>query len=88
MRVSFDCGTVIQMAASIEQELIHALEDELRTWGMIADSNDVEKYVYIINANFIDPCPMFYDCMITVKCIYKKYHVRVVFNRGVKLRSK
>ena len=57
MRVSFDCGIVIQMVASIEQELIRALEDELRTRGMIADSNDVEKYVYIINANFIDPCP-------------------------------
>ena len=57
MRVSFNCGIVIQMAASIEQELIHALEDELRTLGMIADSNDVEKYVYIINANYIDPRP-------------------------------
>ena len=51
MRVSFDCGIVIQMVASIEQKLIRALEDELRTRCMIADSNDVEKYVYIINRN-------------------------------------
>ena len=41
------------MAASFEQELTRALEDELRTQGMIADStDDVERFVrYILNTS-------------------------------------